>query len=83
MEVKQGFSRDLVPIELTQTNSLVLANSEVWPSIDVGGANVKDEAWKTHSTWVLKEHDATNWSGYNLMQASNGSVILTVNRTPL
>ena len=66
--------------------SLILANSDGWPPIDVRGANVKDDAWKTHITRVLKEDDAINWSGCNLMQASNGSVKLPANNgynTPL
>jgi len=48
-------------------HSLKLANSEVWPPRDVGGANVNEEACKTHITRVLKqctllEDETINWS---------------------
>jgi len=64
--------------------SSILVNREVLLSLDVRGANVKNEACKTHITRVLKqgtlvEHDAITQSGYNSMQASDELVKLRAN----
>ena len=67
--------------------SPLLVNSEVCLRIDVRGANINNEMWKTHITSVLKqgmvEDDTINRSGYNAMQASDGSVNLTANKKRL
>ena len=57
--------------------SLILVDSEVWSSLDVRGAKVKDDAWKTHIPRLLKqgilaENDAINCLGNNSMQAGDG-----------
>ena len=67
MEVKQGFVRDPVPSR-TYSNTCLFTNLPH----DVQGANINDEAWKTHDTRVLKQgtlvvDDAFNGSGYNSM----------------
>ena len=64
--------------------SRILVNSEILPPLDVRGANVKDEACKTHTTKVLKqgtlvEDDVITESEYNSMQASYESVKLPEN----
>ena len=58
--------------------SRILVNSEVLPPLNVRGANVKDVACKPHTTKVLKqvtqvEDDAITQSGYNSLQANDGS----------
>ena len=68
--------------------SPLLVNSEVCLLIDVRGANINYEVWKTHITSVLKqgtlvEDDTINRSGYNAMQASDGSVNLPANKKRL
>jgi len=50
MEAKQCIVRDPVPSQ-THSNKCLFTHSPR----DVQGANVNDEAWKTHTTRVLKQ----------------------------